>query len=80
MQDGVHRTVDVERLADIVLQRLEVAVAAKVGDVAGRAGDEVIDAEDLPAVGEQPFTEVGAEEPRAPGDDRPASYERPTPR
>ena len=63
-----------------MLQRLEVAVAAKVGDVASRAGDEVVDAEDLPAVGEQPLTEVGAKEARASGDDRPASYERPTPR
>jgi len=35
-----------------VLERLEVRVAAKVRDVASRAGDEVVDAEDLPAVGE----------------------------
>jgi hypothetical protein len=80
MQEGVHRIVDVKRLADIVVERLEVAVASKVGDVAGRPGDQVINAEDLPAIGEQPLAEVGAEEARAPGDDRPASYERPTPR
>jgi hypothetical protein len=80
MQEGVHRIVDVKRLADIVVERFEVTVASKVGDVAGRPGDEVINAEDLPALGEQPFAEVGAEETRAPGDDRPASYERPTPR
>lgn len=51
-----------------------------MGDVASRAGDEVVDAEDLPAVGEQPLTEVGAEKARASGDDRTPSYERPTPR
>ena len=52
MQEGIDRTIDVERLADVVLDRREVGVPAKVGDIAGRAGDEVVDAEDLPAVGE----------------------------
>jgi hypothetical protein len=80
MQEGIDRTIDVERLADIVLERLEVRVASKVGDIASRAGDEIVDAKDLPAVGEQPLTEVGAEKARASGDDRPPSYERPTPR
>jgi hypothetical protein len=80
MQEGIDRTIDVERLAHVVLERPEVGVAAKVGDIAGRAGDEVVDAEDLPAVGEQPLTEVGAEKARASGDDCPPSYERPTPR
>lgn len=80
MQDGIDRTIDVKRLADVVLERREVGVAEKLGDVARRAADEIVDAEDLPAVGEQSLAEVGAEEARAPGDDRPPSYERPTPR
>jgi hypothetical protein len=81
VQDGIHRAIDVKRFADIVLQRFEIAVAAKVSDIAGRSGDEVVDAEDLPAIAEQPLAEVGAEEARATGDDRAAwGYERPTPR
>jgi hypothetical protein len=52
VQDGINRTVDVERLADVVLERFEIAVPSKMGDIASRAGDEVVDAEDLPAVGE----------------------------
>jgi hypothetical protein len=52
VQDGIDRAVDVERLADIVLERFETAVPSKVGDIASRAGDEIVDAEDLPAVGE----------------------------
>src|SRR6266853_4933413 len=73
MQDGVDCTIDVERLAHIVLERLEVAVASKVGNIAGRAGNEVIDAQHLPSVGEQPLAKVRSEKARAPGDDRPAS-------
>jgi hypothetical protein len=81
MEDGVHRGIDVKRLADIVLERFEVAVGAKVGDIAGCPGDEVVDAEDLPAIGEEPLAEVGAQEARPSGDERAAwGYERPTPR
>jgi hypothetical protein len=81
MEDGVHRAIDVKRLADIVLERFEVAVGAKVGDIAGCASDEVVDTEDLPAIGEEPLAEVGPQEARPASDERAAwGYERPTPR
>jgi hypothetical protein len=52
-----------------------------VGDIAGCPGHEVVDTEDLPAIGEEPLAEVGAQEARPSSDERAAwGYERPTPR
>jgi hypothetical protein len=50
MQDGVQRPVEVERFADVVLEGLERLVGFEMGDVGRRAGDQVVDADDRPAV------------------------------
>ena len=71
MQDRIDRAVQVERLADVVLDGLERLVVAKVSNVPGRAGHEVVDADDRPPVGEQPLAEVRPEEACPSGDDRP---------
>ena len=47
---------------------VEVAALAQVGDVALRPGREVVEDEDLPAVGEQALREMRADEARAAGD------------
>ena len=47
----------------------EALVAAQVLDVGGRAGDEVIDADDLVPVGQEALAQVRADEARAAGDD-----------
>jgi len=80
MQDGVERPVEIEGLAHVVLDRLERLVAFQVGHGGRRAGDQVVDAHDRPAVVEQPLTEVGPEETGAAGDRGPAGQLRPTPR
>ena len=49
---------------------LELRVPEQVGDVLGRAGDEVIDRDDLVPLGEEPFAQVRADEPGPAGDER----------
>ena len=50
------------RLGDVVAQQLEARVADQRYDVVARAGEEVVEAEHLVAVGEQPFAQVRADE------------------
>ncbi len=59
-----------KRVRDIVPDELELRVPEQVGDVLGRAGDEVIDRDDLVALGEEPIAEVRPDEPGSAGDER----------
>ena len=58
VQDGIDGAVEIERFADIVLNRLEGAVAAQLSDIGRHPGDKVIDADHPPAVADQPVTGV----------------------
>jgi hypothetical protein len=50
-----------------VAHQFEARVADQVLDVAPRAGEEIVDAEDLGALGEQAVAKMRAEEAGAPG-------------
>ena len=65
--DLVHLHVEGE--GDVVAHQLEVGVVEQVGDVVLGAGEEVIDADDVMAVGEEAFAEVTAQEAGAAGDE-----------
>ena len=60
---------DVEREGDVVAHELEVGVVEQMQDVVLGAGEKVIEAEDIVAVGEQALAEVGTEEAGAAGDE-----------
>jgi hypothetical protein len=49
--------------------QLEVRVVQQVLDVGARAGVEVVDADDVVALGHQPFAQVAAQEAGAAGDE-----------
>jgi hypothetical protein len=49
VQDGVHRAIQKERLADVVHQRLKAGTALKVRDVIAYSSNEVVDGGHLPA-------------------------------
>jgi hypothetical protein len=58
MQHGIDRTFEVEWLADVVLDGLERLVSAEQGDVVRGARDQVVDAEDLPAIGKETLAKM----------------------
>ena len=55
-------------------QQLEVRVVEQVLDVLAPAGEEVVQADDVVALGQQPVAEMGADEPGAAGDEDPHRY------
>ena len=65
----VHELADDRVVQDRVDDEVVVRSVAQVRDVALRAGREVVERVDLPAVGEQQLGEVGADEPGAAGDE-----------
>ena len=68
MEDEIHRLVDPDRLADVVVPELE-RIGARMRDVLERAGVEIVDADHPVPVLEQVVAEVRAEESGATGDD-----------
>jgi hypothetical protein len=71
MQDGVHRAVDGKLLSDIRLREVEPGVISVPGEVRGVSGQEGIEADHLPTLAQEPFTEVGSEEAGSAGDHGP---------
>src|SRR5207253_3184473 len=67
---------DVERKRHVVAQQLEPRMAEQVRDVAARAGVEVVDAQHLAALRDEPRAQVRADEARAAGDEHPVAVER----
>jgi hypothetical protein len=65
VQHEVDLAGDVHVVGDVGLHHPERADADQVRDVAGVAGDEVVQAEHVPAVLQQPLAQVRAEEPGA---------------
>ena len=55
----------IERERDVMAHQLKGRVGQELGDILAPAGEKVIDAQDLVTVGEKPFAEVRADEPRA---------------
>ncbi len=80
MEHRIHRVVEAERLRDVVAEEAERRIPFEMGDIRLGAGQQVVRAQDVPPVGEQPLTQIGAEETSAAGDDRPPGRQRPTPR
>ena len=78
MEDRVDGPVEVDVLRDVVVDEAELPVAREVRDVAHVARDEVVEADDLVALGEEAVGEVAAEEAGGSRDDG-ALQERPSP-
>ncbi len=64
----LHRLVEEQELGDILLDELELPVAGEVGDVFDRAGNEIVDADDAVAAGEQQIDQMRTEKARRAGD------------
>ena len=71
VQDEVDRAGDVHVVGDVAPDQPEPRLLHEVHDVAGRSGQEVVQADDLHTAIEQVLAEVRSEEPGAPGHHRP---------
>ena len=69
MPDVIHRAVEENKLGDVLLDELEIPVAAEVRDVVHRAGDKIVEADDLVAARQKQIGEVRAEKAGGAGDD-----------
>ena len=60
---------DIQRKGDVVAHELEAGVVEQVGDVVLGAGEEVVDAEHVVALGQQAVAQVAAQKAGAAGDE-----------
>src|SRR5207244_7871993 len=65
------RSSDLDVLRHVVAYQPEPGPRLERRDVVRRPGDEVVHADDLPALSQEELAEVGADEPRAARDQRP---------
>ena len=71
MKYEVHRSVDIDVLTDVVVNKAEPIVVSKVSHVLLRTGDQFVHAEDVTAPLEKSIADVRADETGGAGDDRP---------
>ena len=71
MKHEVHRSVNIDVLTDVVLDKAEPIVVSKVGQVRLGTGHEVVNTEDVTAALEKAIADVRADETGGAGDDRP---------
>ena len=69
MPDVIHRAFQEQEFGDILLNELELRIAAEVRDVVHAAGDEIVYADDFVAARDQQVGEMRAEKAGGPGDD-----------
>ena len=62
---------DIEREGYVVAHQLEARLAHQVRDVGPAAGEEVVDAQHLVAVGQEPLAQEAADEPGPAGHQHP---------
>ena len=67
MEDPVKVAVDVEMVRDVVALESEAVVGERAGKILGVAGQQRIEAQDLPPLGKESFTEMLAKQARAAG-------------
>ena len=69
MPDVIHRPFEKNKFGDVLLDELEIRVAAEVRDVVHAAGDKIVNADDLVAARQQQIGQMRAEKAGGAGDD-----------
>ena len=69
MPDVVDLAIQKDEFGDVLLDELEIGVAAQMDDVIDRPGDEIVDADHFMAAGQEEIGQMGAEEAGGTGDD-----------
>ena len=60
MPDIIHRTIEEDKLRDILLDEFEPGIAAEMRDVVHAAGDEIVQANDFVPAREEQISQVRA--------------------
>ena len=69
MPDEIHRPFEKNKLGNVLLDELEIRIAAEVRDVVHAAGDKIVNADDLVAARNEEVGQVRAEKTGSAGDD-----------
>ena len=67
--DVIHRLVEKEEFGDVLLDEFEVRVAGQMGNIVHRAGDKIVNADDLVAARQEQIGQVRTQKPGGAGDD-----------
>ena len=67
MQHVTNFSRNFQRLAHVRLLELELSILRQVAQVALRAGDEIVDRQHVPPLGEQPVAKMRPQKPRPAG-------------
>ena len=59
MEDAVQPAVDLERIADVLLDESELRIVQQEGDVGAAAGDEIVDGDDVMPIGDPAIRQMG---------------------
>src|SRR5580704_3427516 len=69
MPDIIDRDIEENEFRHILLDEFKIRIAPEMGDVVHRAGDKIVNADDLVPAGKQEVRQVRAEESGSAGDD-----------
>ena len=70
MEDPVQAALDVEIVRDVIVLEPEAFVGEWAGEILRVAGQQRVEAHDLPALGKESFAQMGAEQARPAGHER----------
>ena len=69
MPDVIHRRIEKNKFGDVLLDELEIGIAAEVRNVVHGAGDKIVEADDLVAARHEQICQMRAEKSGGAGDD-----------
>ena len=58
---------DIKRKGNVVAQNLEIRIIKQVGNIGATTGKIIVDAENVVAIRQKPFTQMGAQKAGSPG-------------
>ena len=67
MKNVIHRPGQIDKVCDVMFDKLKLGITGQVGDIIGIAGQQIIENDDPVTFGEQSVTEMRPQKTRAPG-------------
>src|SRR5207237_660792 len=67
VEHAVERTLDLDKVRDVVQHELKAGMLTEVGEVGGVTGEEIVHSDDAVTLFQQPVTQMRPEKPRGSG-------------